>query len=218
MRLTWYGHSAFLLEAGDGTRIVIDPYRSGCFDNELRYGPVGDVADAVVATHTHEDHGAVDTVPGHPVTAVHPQSLNVGPFAVTGIPSFHDAEDGRRRGDNTIIVVDVEGLRLAHLGDLGHALGEVTQAALGKVDVLLVPVGGTYTIDAAGAAKVVEQLKPKIVIPMHYKTEVIDLPLAPVDGFLRTQKRVRDDVGSSMELTAQSLPDETTTYVMQHAR
>lgn len=218
MRLTWYGHSAFLLEAGDGTRIVIDPYRSGAFDNALRYAPTGDVADAVLATHAHEDHGAVDTVPGHPITAVHPQSLEVGPFAVTGVPSHHDADNGRRRGDNTIIVVETEGLRLAHLGDLGHELDEATLDALGKIDVLLIPVGGTYTIDATEAAAVVKQIAPKIVVPMHYKTDAVDMPLAPVDAFLKTQASVRRDVGQAVEISAQSLPPQTTVYVMQHAR
>lgn len=218
MRLTWYGHSAFLMEASDGTRIIIDPYRSGAFANALRYAPIDDTADAVLASHAHDDHGATDTIPGHPLTAIHPGNLNIGPFAVTGLLTFHDTENGRKRGDNTIIVVDVEGLRVAHLGDLGHELDPAGRAALGRVHVLLIPVGGFYTIDATAAARTVQALEPRVVVPMHYKTDMVDMPIAPVEDFLRTQSRVRRIADSTLEITLQGLPAETTTMVLEHAR
>ncbi|NLT34772.1 MAG: MBL fold metallo-hydrolase [Gaiellales bacterium] len=218
MRLTWYGHSAFLLEARDGTRIIIDPYRSGAFSNTLRYAPIGDTADAVVASHAHDDHGATDTIPGHPLCAIHPGSLNIGPFTITGLPTFHDTESGRKRGDNTIIVVDVEGLRVAHLGDLGHELDAAGRAHVSMVHVLLIPVGGFYTIDATAAARTVQALQPQVVIPMHYKTDLVDMPIAPVEDFLRTQSRVMRIAGSTLEITLETLPAETTTMVLEHAR
>ena len=218
MRLTWYGHSAFSLEARDGTRIIIDPYRSGAFANALRYAPIGETADAVLASHAHDDHGATDTIPGHPLTAIHPGSLNIGPFAITGLATFHDTESGQKRGDNTIIVVDVEGLRLAHLGDLGHELDAAGLAALGTVHVLLIPVGGFYTIGAAAAARTVQALEPRVVIPMHYKTDMVDMPIAPVEDFLETQPRVSRISRSTVEMTLQTLPLETTTYLLERAR
>ena len=217
MRLTYYGHSSFLLEAADGTRVILDPYRAGSFDGAFRYGAIPDTAEAVVATHTHDDHGAVDTIPGHPRILVHPSTATVGPWAITGIDVAHDDEGGRSRGRNTIVVLDDGDVRLAHLGDLGHTLDAPTVTAIGRVDVLLVPVGGFFTIDHKQAADVVESLAPLVVIPMHYKTAEVDFPIATVEGFLATQDSVERKSDSTIEVTRQTLPAERVTYVLQPA-
>ncbi|NLG67788.1 MAG: MBL fold metallo-hydrolase [Actinobacteria bacterium] len=217
MRLTWYGHSSFLVEASDGTRIILDPYRAGAYE-ELSYAPIDDHADVVLASHDHDDHGAVDTIAGNPITAIHPREMQVGAVTITGIPTKHDEAGGSRRGENTVMVLDDAGFRLVHLGDLGHPLNAAEQAAVGRVDVLLIPVGGFYTIDARVAADVVSALRPTAVVPMHYRTDRVTSPIVGVDDFLATQERVIEVGSPTLELDAGSLPKERTTYVLQHAR
>jgi L-ascorbate metabolism protein UlaG (beta-lactamase superfamily) len=219
VKITYYGHSSFLLEAKDGTRVIVDPYRPGSFGGSFRYGAITDTADVVVATHTHDDHGAVDTIPGHPQTFVQPSSATVGGVTITGVPVAHDAEGGKSRGKNTIIVIDDGDIRVAHLGDLGHTLDAATVAAVGPVDVLMVPVGGFYTIDHKQAAQVVEAVAPRIVLPMHYKTpKVPDFPITDVEPFLATQAKVERKDTSTIAVTRATLPAERVTYVLQPAR
>jgi L-ascorbate metabolism protein UlaG (beta-lactamase superfamily) len=218
VRITYYGHSSFLLEAADGTRVIIDPYRSGAFDGGLRYAPIAETADAVVATHEHDDHGAVDTIPGDPQVYIRPSSAVVGALSITGIEVDHDGEGGRSRGKNTIVIFDDGDVRAAHLGDLGHVLKPGTVAALGRVDVLMVPVGGFFTIDSKQAALVVEAVAPSIVLPMHYKTPKVDFPITDVDAFLATQAKVEHKTTSTVEVTQAALPAERVTYVLPSAR
>jgi L-ascorbate metabolism protein UlaG (beta-lactamase superfamily) len=218
VKLSYYGHSSFLLEAADGTRVIVDPYRSGSFDGALRYRPISDTADAVVATHKHDDHGAVDTIPGHPRALIHPSTATVGAWKITGIDVAHDAEGGRSRGKNTIVVFDDGDIRLAHLGDLGHTLDAATVAAVGVVDVVMIPVGGFFTIDHAQAAQVVDALAPRIVIPMHYKTPEVDFPISGVEPFLATQAKSERKAASDIEITRAALPAERVTFVLQPAR
>ncbi len=218
MKITYYGHSSFLVEARDGTRIILDPYRSGSFGGALRYSPIGDSADAVVATHTHDDHGATDTIPGKPLVFVQPTSAKVGGVDITGIAVKHDDTGGSQRGTNTIVLLDDGDVRLAHLGDLGHPLAPPTLEAIGKVDVVLVPVGGYYTIDAQTAAVVVESLAPAVVVPMHYKTAATDFPITTEDDFLATQKAVQKVEGPQLEVTRDNLPASRTTFVLKPSR
>jgi len=218
MKITYYGHSSFLVEARDGTRIILDPYRSGSFGGALRYAPIGESADAVVATHTHDDHGATDTIPGKPLVLVQPTSAKVGGVEISGVAVKHDDTGGSQRGANTIIVLDDGDIRLAHLGDLGHRLTPASLEAIGKVDVVLVPVGGFYTIDAKTAAVVVESLAPAVVIPMHYKTAATDFPIATEDDFLATQKAVQKVGGAQLEVTRDNLPASRTTFVLKPSR
>ena len=214
MRLTYYGHSSFLLEAADGTRVIVDPCRTGAFGGALRYDAIGDTADAVVATHKHDDHGAVDTIPGHPQVFIHPSSAVVGPWKITGIDVAHDDEGGRSRGKNTMIVLDDGDLRVVHLGDLGHILDARTVGAIGHVDVLLVPVGGFFTIDHQQATEVMGALGPRIVIPMHFKTPKVDFPIADVEPFLATQTQVERKTSSTIDITRATLPAGQVIYVL----
>ncbi len=138
--------------------------------------PIDEPADVVVATHTHDDHGATDTIPGDPLVFVHPAAETVGSLQITGVEVAHDEAGGSKRGRNTIVILDDGDVRLVHLGDLGHTLDAATVQAIGRVDVLLVPVGGFFTIDHDQAAAVVEALDPRIVIPIHYKTDKAGFP------------------------------------------
>ena len=218
MRITYYGHSCFLVEAEDKTRVILDPYLHGAFGGAVMYDPVDEPADAVVASHEHDDHSATGTIPGKPRVFLHPESERVGSVQITGIQVDHDDAGGTARGKNTIAVLDDGDLRLVHLGDLGHTLDAATVQKIGPVDVVLVPVGGHFTIDHKAAAAVVEALAPRVVIPMHYKTDKVDFPIVGVDAFLGTQKTVRRNPGSTLEVTKASLPAERTVIVLPHAR
>lgn len=218
VKITYFGHSAFLLESAAGTRIIIDPYRPGAYGGALRYAAIAEPADAVVASHAHDDHGATDTIPGEPQVFVHPSEAQVGSWHVKGVDVYHDDEGGKSRGRNTVIVLDDGDLRIAHLGDLGHVLSEAELQAIGQVDVLLVPVGGHFTIDHQQAAKVVESISPRVVIPMHFKTDKVDFPIKPVESFLSTQATVRREAGPTIELSRASLPPTRTTIVLAQAR
>lgn len=218
MKITYYAHSAFLVEAHDGTRIIIDPYRSGSFGGALGYAAVDESADAVVATHGHDDHGAVDTIQGHPTVLMEPRTATVGSVSVTGFPAYHDSSGGRERGTITMVLLEDEGIRLLHASDLGAMPDQATRDALGRIDVLLIPVGGTFTVDPAEAADVVAALKPRVVIPMHYKTPGTTFPLAEVEQFLATQPNVRRSGSQTLEISATTIPVEPTVIVLERSR
>lgn len=156
MKLIYHGHSCFTVES-EGHAVVFDPYADGSVRG---YPPLRLTADAVYCSHDHRDHNAKGCV-----------TLTGGdcPLSVTKLPSFHDRLHGLRRGKNTVHVLAAEGMRLAHLGDLGHMLSGTAIAALQGLDALLIPVGGYYTIDPATAKKLVDKLSPRVVIPMHYR-------------------------------------------------
>ena len=155
MIITWLGHASFLLESG-GYRVVLDPCKGvpGVNDTACE-------AEAVYCSHGHFDHCYTDEIrrtEGKP-----------SPFTVKEIAAFHDEENGAKRGTNTIRLLTAEGVTVAHMGDLGHQLSEAQLSAMGTVDLLLLPVGGTYTVDSAGAKAVCDAVKPRVVIPMHYR-------------------------------------------------
>lgn len=182
MLITYHGHSEFLLEGRQGFSLLTDP-----FDAHVGY-PMQEVrADAVLCSHGHGDHHFIEKVTGNPVLIDSEGVWQAGPDArVTAIPSFHDEVQGQKRGKNLLMKIEMEDITLAHLGDLGVSLSPEQKTALGQVDILFVPVGGFYTIDAKAAYETVQALKPRIVIPMHYKTEVNrDWPIAEAADFLR---------------------------------
>lgn len=169
MDIKWYGHSCFLITADAGTRILTDPY-----DPSVGY-PMHKIAcDAVTASHAHFDHAYFDMCAGEPVRITEPGKYEVGEIAILGVSTYHDADGGVRRGKNIVFVYEIEGMRVVHAGDLGEIPNEETLARIGPADVLLVPVGGYYTIDHNGARELANKLRPKVVIPMHYKTNAVD--------------------------------------------
>ncbi len=215
LTLRWYGQSCFLLTSPGGATILMDP-----FHKEVGYPVPSLKADAVTMTHEHFDHNNAEMAkPGariiHGLTEGGYASVSetVGDVKIRTVPTFHDDREGRMRGKNAVFVFETGGLTVVHLGDLGHLLDDEQIKAIGRTDVLLLPVGGFYTIDAAQAKAVVNQLKPKIVIPMHYKTDKTkNIPIATVDGFLAGQPRVERPKRS--ELQIRELPAETTIYVL----
>lgn len=172
MTITWLGHASFLLESG-GYRIVLDPCKSvpGVTDTACE-------AESVYCSHGHFDHCYTDEI--------RLAEGKTSPFSLKEIAAFHDEANGAKRGPNTIRLFTAEGITVAHMGDLGHQLNDTQLAEMGKVDVLLLPVGGTYTVDSAGAKAVCDAVNPRIVIPMHYhKGEMGFDVLQTVDEFTK---------------------------------
>jgi L-ascorbate metabolism protein UlaG (beta-lactamase superfamily) len=222
-KLTWYGQSCFLLESASGTRVVMDPIPAG-----IGYTPPADLkADAVTVSHEHGDHNNVALVPGKPrilrgLTADKKGWVKIDEkvkdVSIRSIGVYHDEEKGAQRGLNTVFLFQVGGVRIAHLGDLGHLLSDAQLSAIGSVDVVLIPVGGTYTIDAAQATRVIDQLRPRlIIVPMHYKTDVLTIKeLATVDAFLAGKPNVRRETGNSIPITGLKARPSTEVVVLNY--
>jgi len=207
--LTWYGHSAFSLSSPGGTVVLMDPV-----PDALGYRMPTVRADAVTVSHEHFDHLAVDKAEGDPVVLrgltadgrrVRSHDAFVGDVHIRTVATAHDDEGGRVRGPNAVFVLETAGLSVVHLGDLGHVLDPAQVEAVGTVDVLLVPVGGAFTLGPRRAQRVVRQLAPRrLVVPMHYKTGQLSqpLPLSGVEPFLRGSRRVRREEAARLDLTA----------------
>ncbi|MGI6168139.1 MAG: MBL fold metallo-hydrolase [Christensenellales bacterium] len=180
MKIRWLGHSCFMITAQDGSVLITDP-----FDETVGYPLPHYPANIVSSSHDHFDHNHFSAVQGDFVKVTQSGETKVGSFTFFGTPTFHDEEKGTKRGQNIVYNISVDGLNICHCGDLGHPLNEALAASIGKVDVLLVPVGGVFTIDAAGAKDTVDKLSPAVVIPMHYKTADLTFDISDADSFLQ---------------------------------
>lgn len=167
MLIRYHGHSMFELESAQGYRVVTDP-----FDETVGY-PMKEIkADAVTVSHGHFDHAYTACCPGARVLDRAGEWFLAPNVRARTVDSFHDDARGQKRGGNLIFVYEIDGLTLCHLGDLGHELDKETLAAIGPVDLLMLPIGGTYTVDSPAAYRVVQAMKPRVILPMHYKTRV----------------------------------------------
>jgi L-ascorbate metabolism protein UlaG (beta-lactamase superfamily) len=214
MKIKWLGHAAFLLTSDAGTRVICDPYSQG---GGIDYGAIQESAAVVTVSHKHGDHDNVAAVKGKPEVVDTPGTRTVKGMEFKGIPTHHDEAKGKQRGENIVFCFSMDGIRICHLGDLGHELDGGQMAAIGTVDILLAPVGGFYTMDAKVAARVCESIAPKVVIPMHYKTGKCSYPIAGVEDFLKGRKNVRRTGGSEMEVRKDRLPAPTETVVLEPA-
>ncbi len=217
MKIKWYGHAAFRITTDQGVSIIIDPYESGAFGGALAYGRIAENADIVLTTHDHEDHNYIKDIKGKFVHISKAGSYEAKGVKIKGVPSFHDSSQGRERGNNIIFVIEADGLRVAHMGDLGHTLGKGTLHDMGSIDVMFLPVGGFYTIDPREATMVMESVKPAITIPMHYKTPKCEFPIAPVEDFTKGKGGVRVEKAAEVEITKGALPEKPEILVLQHA-
>ncbi len=184
MRIEWRGHACFFIDCA-GKTIVMDP-----FDDSYGYAPLNGKADLVTVSHDHNDHNAAHLISGSPIMIKNSGETHFGDITIKGISTYHDKKEGKLRGSNLVYKISAEGINLVHLGDLGHVLSQEQIHAIGQVDVLLIPVGGTYTIDAQEAWAVYQQIQPSVAIPMHYKTPACTLPIAPVEAFISKFDRV----------------------------
>jgi len=210
MKLKWLGHSAFEITSDAGIKLITDPYAT---DDRLSYGEIKESADIVTVSHDHFDHNNVSAVRGNP--EIVRGTTEIKGIKFRGIPTYHDEAKGQQRGKNTIFCFEVDGAKVCHLGDLGHTLGDKQIAELGEVDILLIPVGGFYTINAMAASQICDQLKPRVIIPMHYKTNKCGLPISGVDEFLQGKKNVSRLDASEAELKPGKLPADTQIIVLQ---
>lgn len=218
--IEYLGHSCFFLESG-GIRVLIDPYSP-----QVGYGTLQKEADLVTISHEHMDHNYAEAAPGAEIIrGLTPDALGwetvsykKGNISIAGIPTYHDGASGKLRGRNTVFIFDLAGVRLIHLGDLGHLLHEGDIEKMTPVDILFIPVGGHYTIDAFEALQVVAQLAPAVVIPMHYGTRATrNWPIANCDPFLEGEGTVYKKGNKPLLITKDSLPQTTEIWVLDPA-
>jgi len=214
MKIKWLGHACFLITSRDGLRVITDPYAVG---GGINYSPIKETADVVVVSHDHGDHSNVSTVQGKPEVVKGSGTKTARGIQFKGIASYHDASQGTQRGLNTVFCFAIDNMKLCHLGDLGHALDPEQVNEIGAVDILFAPVGGFFTIDASVASRVCDQLKPKVVIPMHFKTPKCDYPIAGVEDFLGGKKDVRRVGNSEADFERERIPAATEIVLLQPA-
>jgi len=212
MKIKWLGHAAFLITSDSGTRIITDPYETS---DALKYGNIEESADIVTVSHDHGDHNNVAAVRDNPQEVR--ETTEAKGIKIKGIPTAHDDAGGSKRGSNTIFCFEVDGVNICHFGDLGHPLSNTQLTELGKVDVLLIPVGGFFTIDAQTAGNISDQLKPRVIIPMHYQNNKCGLPIKGVDEFIKGKDNVTRLDTSEIELKAGGLPASTQIMVLKPA-
>jgi L-ascorbate metabolism protein UlaG (beta-lactamase superfamily) len=208
-KIYWAGQSCFQISVSNSrdhsADIVIDPY----LEEKVGLKLPNLSADILLVTHEHGDHNNIKGVKGEPFVVQGPGEYEVKGVFIQGIPSFHDDVNGKERGQNTIFVVEAEGIRFCHLGDLGQkTLTDEQLEKIDRVDVLMVPVGGEFTIDSSGAQKVIGQIEPKIVIPMHYALPKLKYKLDDVSKFLKAMGK--DSIPAQDKLTVKdsTMPKE----------
>ena len=179
MDVTWLGHGCFRLR-GRNAAVVTDPYPPAIGLKLSRMD-----ADLVTISHEHENHNYTQVVRDGAYEIHGPGEYEVAGVSVIGVPTYHDAEKGTKHGRNTVYLIEIDDVRVCHLGDLGHKLEDAEAEAVASPDVLLVPVGGLTALNAAQAAEVVRQLEPRYVVPMHYAIPGLKLQLDPIDRFLK---------------------------------
>lgn len=212
IEITWLGHSCFRIKGRDAT-LITDP-----FDESIGYSLDTPVADIVTSSHSHPGHSFTAGVSGVTKAVRGPGEYEVCGVFITGISTFHDAVRGAERGKNTVYAIEMDEVVVCHLGDLGHPLSAAQAEEMSGVEVLLVPVGGVSTIDAAVAAETVRQLQPQIVIPMHFRTDALRFTLDPVDGFFREMGAKVETAEQKLSVTKSTLPEETRVVLLDYRR
>ena len=209
MVITWYGHACFKIQSGD-TTLVIDPY-----EKEIGLTPPRFRADVVLVTHGHHDHNNAAAIAGEPFVIAGPGEYEVKGVNIIGIETFHDTLSGKERGLNTVYKITMEGIRILHMGDFGEReVRESTMEAIGDADIVMIPVGGTYTIDGERAAKIVRALEPAYAIPMHYKIPGLKFPLDTADGFLKEMGAAKTEATDKLTLKKKDIGEDKKTEVV----
>ena len=211
MKIQYLGHSCFKLTESTGTTIITDPYKG--IGYEL---PKGLKADAVTVSHSHFDHNHVKAIGGHPRVLDKEGFYELPGVEITGIKSYHDNQGGRQRGENIIYKFRMDGLEVCHVGDLGEECSSELLEMILPVNILLIPVGGTYTVDAELAKEYVDRIMPEIVIPMHYKTRSLNLDLDKADAFLDLFDDEETEISGldTLEFSREDLTEEKTKIIL----
>ncbi|MFC2021662.1 MBL fold metallo-hydrolase [Chloroflexota bacterium] len=210
MDISWLGHSCFRIRGTQAT-IITDPYSP-----DLGYSLSKSTAHIVTVSHQHPGHSYVEGIDGEPKQVTGPGEYEISGVLIIGMATFHDREQGGERGKNTAYLMEVDEVAVCHLGDLGHVLTTEQVEEMENVDVLLLPVGGVSTIDASTAAEVVRQLEPKVVVPMHYKTEALNRELESVDRFLKEMGVKVVNPQPKLSLTKANLPISTQVFLLEY--
>lgn len=213
MNVKWLGHAHFLISS-DKAKIALDP-----FDNSVGYPMPAITADILLMSHGHFDHSNASAVKGNPIQITGYGKKSAKGIDFMGVKTYHDDQQGKSgRGENTVFVWEMDGIKFAHCGDLGHLLSEQQVKEIGPVDVVMIPVGGFYTIDSKVAAQNIEKLKPRVVIPMHYKQPFMgaNFPIDRVDVFLQGKENVLKVGKNTLSLSEEKLPKETTIFVLEY--
>ncbi len=205
MMITWQGHSCFKIQdkvGPEGVTVVTDP-----FGKDIGLKVPNFEADIVTVSHNHDDHNNVETLRGNPFVIDCAGEYDFKGVLVEGIDSFHDDKSGAERGRNIIYRMEIDDISVAHLGDLGAPLDNSQLEKLVGTDILLIPVGGKYTLDAKGAVEVISQIEPRMVIPMHYQTEGLKLELDSLDKFIK-ELGIEPIYEEKLKISKKDLPQE----------
>jgi len=209
MVITWYGQSCFKIQSGNVV-LFTDP-----FDKEIGLTPPRGQADIVTISHNHHDHNNAEALNNEALVINGPGEYESKGVEINGIFSFHDDKEGKERGINTIYVIEMEGIKIGHLGDLGQSKLKAEQVeAIDGVDILLIPVGGIYTIDGEAAVDIINQIEPRIVIPMHYKIPGLTIKIDGVDVFLKEMGIAKKEAVDKLTIKKKDLPEEETQVVV----
>ena len=208
MLIRWIGHAAFYIETEKGLRIRTDPY-----DESVGLPVSALPADVATVSHDHFDHNAAHLVPGDPQVLKETGETEAAGVTFGGIESFHDDARGQKRGTNVIFKFTADAVTLAHLGDLGHQLEKGRLDALQGTDIVLLPVGRTYTLDPQGATALIEALRPAVAIPMHYRTPGLEVGISGVEPFLAGKENVTRI--RTLDISADTLPPPTQITVLE---
>ncbi|MDW8802448.1 MBL fold metallo-hydrolase [Clostridium sp. A1-XYC3] len=190
MEITWLGHSSFFIKDSKGRKILMDP-----FDESVGYDVFKGDVDVVTISHHHFDHDYLENV-NYEHSIDKAGFFYLSDIPVTGVPSYHDKVQGAKRGENIIFILTIDDYKVCHLGDLGYVLSQDDIEKIGKVDVLLIPIGGNYTLDGKEASQVAKLINSPLVIPMHYKTPMLSFELEGLESFLTYMKN-GERVGSN---------------------
>ena len=202
MLLEWIGHACFRMTANDGTVVMTDPY-----DESVGIEMIPLKADLITMSHEHHDHSETCMIEGAPVIARGPQLAGAGSVTARVVDSYHDDAQGAKRGRNFIRIFEIDGLKVVHMGDQGCMPREDVLEAIESADVMMIPVGGTYTVDAEGAKAIIEAVRPVCVVPMHVKTQHCPYPIAPVTDFLRLMGAEDASAYEAIEIAVGHVPE-----------
>lgn len=210
MEIVWLGHSCFRIRGKEAT-IVTDP-----FDRSLGYPVKKLTANIITVSHGHPQHSFLENVSNSPRIVSRPGEYEIANVFITGIPTYHDTSQGEHRGKNTAFFIEIEDVKICHLGDLGHVPTSEQIEQMSGADILMVPVGGVSTLGAAEAAETISLLEPRLIIPMHFKTEVVNMELEPLERFLK-ERGLQDVIPQpKLNVTKSNIPAETKVLVLDY--
>lgn len=201
MKLEWIGHACFKLTAQNGMTVITDPY-----DESVGIDMIPLEADLITMSHEHHDHCETSMIMGKPVIVRGDKAAAVGGVMANAVMSYHDDAQGAKRGPNAIRIYEIDGMKIVHMGDQGCMPDAAVLEAIAGADVMMIPVGGTYTVDAQGAKAIIDCAKPCCVIPMHVKTKRCPYPIAKVQEFLALMGDGNAKAIDVLDMTKETVP------------